>query len=123
MSVIPILPTWSGDDITGRVTLGATPPTTKTLPTNTTATTMRKIREKTNITVVPKLAMPPPGTAATPRFSSSFATDPSKDDSDLKRRREVGGVTISLFLRQQGNKRLGRRDQPFLPRHLDLNWD
>ena len=32
-------------------------------------------------------------------------------------------MTISLFQRQQGQKRSGRRDWPFLPRHPYINWD
>ena len=65
----------------------------------------------------------PPRKAAMPRFSSSFANKPSRDDSDQRRRGEVGGMAISLFLRQQGHECSGRRDRLFLPRPPDLNWD
>ena len=118
---IPNLRTWSGNNSTGGVTSGATPPTTTTLPTNTTETTMMKITTKTNIPVVSKLASPPTGIAATPCFSSFFDTNPSKENSDWRRRREVGGMALSLFPRQHGHKRLGRRDWPFLLRPPDLN--
>ena len=78
--------------------------------------------DEKNILVAPKLAIPLPGTVATPRFSSSFSINSSKDNSDWRRKREVGGMVISLLPRNQGHECLGRRDRPFLTCPPDLNW-